>query len=82
MRCALLLYAMAPEVSFDGTTLAEGVLSSSKVAQCIKKAMEPSQDDVGAPLDVVYTVPGHPPMLSKSGYIIFVSFLSSCLLFN
>ena len=31
MRWALPLYAMAPEVSFDGTTLAEGALSPSKV---------------------------------------------------
>ena len=36
--------------------------------------MEPSWDSVGAPLDFVYPVPGHPPMRSKLGYIVLVSF--------
>ena len=35
------LYAMAPEASFDGTTLAEGMLPNSEIAQRIKEAMEP-----------------------------------------
>jgi len=38
---ALPLYAMAPEVSFDGTTLAEGMLPNSEIAQRIKEVMEP-----------------------------------------
>ena len=82
MRRALLLYAMAPKALFDGTALVEGALSPSKVTQRIKEAMEPSRDDVGAPLDFMYLVPGHPPMWPKPGYIVFISFLSSCLLFN
>ena len=82
MMRTLLLYAMAPEASFDGTTLAEGVLSHSEVAQRIKEAMEPSRDDVGAPLDFVYPVPGHPPMRPELGHVVFVSFPSSYLLFN
>ena len=49
MTCALPLYAMAPEASFDGTALAEGVLPNSEITQRIKEAMEPSRDDVGAP---------------------------------
>ena len=42
MTRALSLYAMAPEVSFDGTALAVGALSNSEIAQRIKEAMEPS----------------------------------------
>ena len=41
MMHVLLLYAMAPEASFDGTTLAEGALPNSKITQRIKEAMEP-----------------------------------------
>ena len=60
MRCALPLYTMAPEASFDGTTLAEGALSHSKVMQHIKEVMEPSWDDTGVVLEFVYPVLGHP----------------------
>jgi len=82
MRRALLLYAMAPKALFDGTALVEGALSPSKVTQRIKEAMEPSRDNAGAPLDFVYPVPRHASMWPEPGYIIFVSFHSSCLLFN
>ena len=82
MRRALPLHMMALEASLDGMVLTEGALSSSKVAQRIKEAMEPSWDDTGAVLDFVYPVPGHPPMRPELGYIVFVSFLSLCLLFN
>ena len=58
MMCALPLYVMAPEASFDGTTLVEGTLPNSKIAQRIKEAMEPLWDDVGATLDFVYPVLG------------------------
>ncbi|XP_066311335.1 uncharacterized protein [Miscanthus floridulus] len=44
---------MAPKASLDGTVLAEGALSSSKVVQRIKEAMEPLQDDASAVLDVL-----------------------------
>ena len=73
MRHALPLYAMSPEASFDRTTLAVGALSHSEVTQRIKEAMEPLRDDVGAALDFIYPVPGHPPMRLELGYIIFVS---------
>ena len=82
MRRVLPLHMMAPRVSLDRTVLAEGALSPSKVAQRIKEAMEPLRDDAGAILDFVYPVPGHPPMWLEPGYIVFISFLSSCLLFN
>ena len=82
MRRALPLHMMAPGVSLDGTTLAEGALSPSEVAQQIKEAMEPSRNDASAILDFVYPVPGHPPMRPEPGYISFVSSLSLCLLFN
>ena len=73
---------MAPGASLNGTMLAEGALSPSEVAQRIKEAMEPLWDDASAILDFVYLMLGHPPMRPESGYIVFVSFLSSCLLFN
>ena len=82
MRHVLPVYVMAPEASFDETTLAEGALSHSEVVQRIKEAMEPSRDDTGTPLDFVYSVLGHPLMRLELGYVILVSFLSSCLLFN
>ena len=41
MTRTLPLYMMAPEASFNGTTLAEGVLPHSEVTQHIKVAMEP-----------------------------------------
>ena len=82
MMGMLPLYAMAPEASLDETALADGVLSHSEVVQRIKEAMEPSRDDVGAPLDFVFLVLGHPPMRPEPGHVIFVSFPSSYLLFN
>ena len=75
MRRALPLHTMALGVSLDGTTLAEGVLFPSKVAQRIKEAMEPPQDDARAVLEFVYPVSGHPPMWPKPRYIVLVSFL-------
>ena len=82
MTRALPLYAMAPKASFDRTALTEGTLSNSEIVQRIKEAMEPLRDDMGAALDFIYPVPGHPLMWPEPGYIIFVSFPASCLLFN
>ena len=62
MTRALPLYVMAPKSSFDRMTLVEGTFPDSEIAQRIKEAMELSQDDMGAPLDFVYQVSGHPPM--------------------
>ena len=73
---------MAPEASFDRTTLTERTLPNSEIAQRIKEAMEPLWDDTGATLDFIYPVLGHPPMWPKPGYVVFVSFPFSCLLFN
>ena len=82
MTRALPLYAMAPEMSFDGMALAKGTLPNSEITQRIKEAMEPSWEDVGAPLDFIFLVPGHPPMRPEPGHVVFVSFPFSCLLFN
>ena len=76
MTRMLPLYAMAPEASFDRTALAQGALPNSKIAQCIKEAMELSWDDMGAPLEFIYLVLGHPPMRPEPGHVIFVSFPS------
>ena len=81
MMRSLLLYAMASEVSFDGTTLVERALPNSEIAQRIKEVMEPLWDNAGAALDFVYSVPRHPLMRPEPGYVVFVSFPFSCLLF-
>ena len=51
---------MAPGASLEGTTLADGALPPTEVAQRIKEAMEPSKDTTGVVLDFVYPVLGHP----------------------
>jgi hypothetical protein len=82
MTRALPLYVIVPEASFDETSLVEGTLLDSEIAQHIKEAMVPLRDDVGAALDFVYPVSGHPLMRSEPGYVVFISFPFSCLLFN
>ena len=82
MSRVLPIYLMAPGTSLDGTTLTDGALSPSEVAQRIKEVMEPSRDNAGVVLDFVYPVPGHPLMWLKPMYSDFVSSLSPCLLFN
>ena len=79
---ALPLYQMVPKVSFEGKVLTDEALPPSEVAQRIKEAMEPTKDSVGAILDFVYPVPGHPPMRPEPGFIEFVSFLSPCSSFR
>ena len=74
MMRTLLLYAMAPEVSFNGTTLAKGTLPNFEIMQRIKEAMEPLRDNTGAALNFFYPVPGHPPMRMEPGYVVFISF--------
>ena len=66
MARALSLYQMVPRASFEGTVLVDEALPPSEVVQRIKEAMEPTKDSVGAVLDFVYPVPGHPPMRPKS----------------
>ena len=82
MMRVLSLYTMVPQASFDGTALTNGTLPNSEIMQCIKEVMGPLWDDMGATLDFVYLVLGHPPMRPEFGYIVFVSFPFSCLLFN
>ena len=73
---------MACEASRDRTVLAQGALPNSEIMQRIKEAMEPLWDDTGATLDFVYLVLRHPLMRPELGYVVFVSFPFSCLLFN
>ena len=82
MRHALPLHIMAPGVTLDGTTLADDVLPPSEVLQRIKEAMEPTKDSVGAVLDFVYPVPGHPLMQPEPRFADFVSFLFPCSSFR
>ena len=82
MRRTLPLHMMAPGASLYGMVLAEGALSPSEVAQRIKEAMEPPQNDADVVLIFVYLLLRHPPIQPEPGYIAFVSFLSSCLLFD
>ena len=82
MARALPLYQMVPEASFEGTMLANDALPPSEVAHRIKEAMEPTKDSVGAVLDFVYPVPGHPLMRPKPRFVDFVSFLFPCSFFR
>ena len=69
---------MVPRAPFKGTVLADEALRPSEVAQRIKEAMEPMKDSIGAVLDFVYPVSGHPPMRPELGFVDFVSLLSPC----
>ena len=82
MTRALPLYTMAPEALFDGTTLTEGMLPNSKITQRIKEAMEPLWDDMGATLNFIYPVLGHPLMWLEPVYVVLISFPFSCPFFN
>ena len=82
MACRLPLYQMVPEASFEGTALTDEALPPSEVAQRIKEAMEPTKDSIGAVLDFMYPVLGHPPMWPEPGFVDFVSFLSPCPSFH
>ena len=77
MTRALPLHQMVPGASFEGTMLVDEALRPSEVVQCIKEAIKPTKDSVGAVLDFMYLVPGHPPMRPEPGFIDFVSFLST-----
>ena len=68
-------------MSFEGTVLVDEALPYSEVAQRIKEAMEPTKDSAGDVLDIVYPVPGHPPMRLEPGFLEFVSLIFPCLSF-
>ena len=76
MAHALPLYRMMPGMSFEGTVLVDEALPYSEVAQRVKEAMEPTKDSAGEVLDIVYPVPGHPPMRPEPGFFEFVSLIS------
>ena len=76
MMCTLSLHRMMSGISFEGTVLVDEALPFSEVAQRIKEATEPTKDSAGGVLDIVYPVPGHPPMRPKPGFFEFVSLIS------
>ena len=78
MARLLPLHRMMPGISFEGTVLVDEALPYSEVAQRIKEATEPTKDSTGRVLDIVYPVPGHPPMRPEPGFFEFVSLLLSC----
>ena len=78
MARALPLHRMMPGMSFEGTVLVDETLPFSEVAQHIKEATEPMKDSKGSVLDIVYPVPGHPPMRPEPGFLEFVSPLLPC----
>jgi len=82
MSHVLPLYLMVPEVSLEGTALADDVLPPTEVAQQIKEAMEPSKDSVGVVLDFMYPMPGHPLMRPEPGFIDFISSPFPCIFFT
>ena len=73
MARVLPLHRMMPGMSFEGTVLVDEALPYSEVAQRIKEATEPMKDSTGRVLDIVYPVPGHPPMRPEPGFFEFVS---------
>ena len=78
MACVLPLHRMMPGMSFEGTVLVDEALPYSEVAQRIKEATGPMKDSIGRVLDIVYPVPGHPPMRPEPGFFEFVSLLLLC----
>ena len=74
-------HRMVPGMSFEGMVLVDEALPFSKVAQCIKEAMEPMKDSKGGVLNIVYPVPGHPPMRLEPVFFEFVSLLLPCSFF-
>ena len=67
------LHRMMPGISFEGMVLVDEALPFSKVAQCIKEVTEPTKDSTGGVLDIVYPVPGHPPMRPEPRFFEFVN---------
>ena len=61
MARVLPLYEMRPDAQLIRTTLAQGLLRDSEVAQHIK-------EDIGE-ADVVFLIPGHPVMQPDTGFI-------------
>ena len=81
MMRTLPLHRMMLGILFEGTVLVDEALPFSEVAQCIKEPTEPTKDSKGSVLDIVYLVPGHPPMRPEPGFFEFVSLLLPCSFF-
>ena len=73
MMRTLTLHRMMPGISFEGMVLVDEALPYSEVAQRIKEATKPMKNSTGRVLDIVYPVPGHPPMRPEPGLFEFVS---------
>jgi hypothetical protein len=70
MARALPLYEMTPEASLEGTMLSQVPLRNSEIEQRIREAME---------VDAArfeFSIPGHPVMRPKPGFIEMVCFSS------
>ena len=78
MARVLPLHRMMLGISLEGTVLVDETLPYLEVAQRIKEATEPTKDSAGRVLDIVYPVPGHPPMRSEPGFFEFISPLLPC----
>jgi hypothetical protein len=71
---ALLMHRVVPVAHLEGTMLAEGPLTNSKIVQHLKVVMDAPKDSSGAIIDFVYLVPRHPPMWPEFGFVRFVSY--------
>ena len=81
MARVLPLHRMMPGMPFEGTVLVDEALPFSEVAQRIKEAIEPAKDSKGSVLDIMYPMPGHPPMRPEPGFFEFVNLLLPCSFF-
>jgi hypothetical protein len=69
----LLLYRMAPGAPLEGMVLTVGPLANSEIVQRIKDVMEPTRDSLGAILDFMYPMSGHPLMRPDTGFVEIIS---------
>lgn len=79
MRRALPLHLMAPRASLEETALSGTPPPRDEVTRRIKGVMEPVKDAEVNAVDVMFLIPGHPPIRPNLGYIHLVSFGSSLL---
>ena len=52
---------MVPSMPTEGTILATGVLADAEIEQCVREALDDR--------DVIYPVPGHPPMHPDEDFV-------------
>jgi hypothetical protein len=73
MARALPLYRMAPGAPLEGMVLTVGPLANFEIVRHIKDVTEPARDSLGAILDFVYPMSGHPLMRPDTGFVEIVS---------